>query len=188
MDRDSLHERLLRARERARVIDLREFADFTQEALRKSAPVALGVVVGRVISRCVESYVDALVAPTVSVMLRLVRSRARVEEFTVTILGVPYPIGVAIDATLDALATILVIFLALKCVARGWPATKPCADCKSWLAVDATKCAHCQSDVSDVSVVERGAHAARASDRARLSDDEDDIDGVDGDASRPRLR
>ena len=123
---DSIHERLLRARARARVIDLREFTDFTQDALKKSAPVALGVVIGRVVSRLVECYVDAFVAPTVSLFLRLIRSRARVDTLNVTIFGVVFPIGVAFDATLDAAATILVIFLALKCVVRGWPATKPC--------------------------------------------------------------
>lgn len=174
---DSVHERLLRARARARVIDLREFADFTQDALKKSAPVALGVVIGRVVSHLVECYVDAFVAPTVSIFLRLIRSRARVDTLSVTILGVVFPIGVAFDATLDAAATILVIFLALKCVVRGWPATKPCPFCRSWIAVDAIKCAHCQSSIMHVPV--RVPEMNRAEENAHSSDIEDDIDASD---------
>jgi hypothetical protein len=96
-----------------------------------------------------------------------------VDTLNVTILGVVFTIGVAFDATLDAAATILVIFLVLKCVVRGWPATKPCPFCRSWIAVDATKCAHCQSSIVRVPEMNR------AGENAHLSDIEDDIDASD---------
>ena len=145
MTPEGLHERLLRASKKVDVgvhRSFREFADFAREAFAKSAPVALGVVVARVVARLVDAYVDAFIAPSATLLAKSVKARGRIEDMTVDVFGVAYPIGVAIDATLDVGSTIFVLYVAMRAVyprAAQRERVKRCEYCRMTIAEEAIK-------------------------------------------------
>lgn len=146
----------------------KEFKDF---AMRGNViDLAVGVIIGGAFQKIVTSVVNDLVMPLISLITKgsdfaskFVAldggTYATIEEATEAGAAI-LTYGNFIAVTIDFLIMAFVIFLLVKGlnkltsigkkeepVVEEAPTTKVCPFCKSEIAIDATKCAHCTSDV-----------------------------------------
>lgn len=147
---------------------LKEFKDF---AMRGNViDLAVGVIIGGAFQKIVTSIVNDLVMPLIGLITKgsdfatkFVAldggEYATIEEATEAGAAI-LTYGNFIAVTIDFLIMAFVIFLLVKGlnkltsmgkkeepVVEAAPTTKICPFCKSEIAIDATKCAHCTSDV-----------------------------------------
>lgn len=147
---------------------LKEFKDF---AMRGNViDLAVGVIIGGAFQKIVTSVVNDLVMPLIGLITKgsdfatkFVAldggDYATIEEATAAGAAI-LTYGNFIAVTIDFLIMAFVIFLLVKAlnkltsigkkpepVVEAAPTTKVCPFCKSEIAIDATKCAHCTSDV-----------------------------------------
>ena len=147
---------------------LKEFKDF---AMRGNViDLAVGVIIGGAFQKIVTSVVNDLVMPLIGLITKgsdfatkFVAldggEYATIEEATAAGAAI-LTYGNFIAVTIDFLIMAFVIFLLVKGlnkltsigkkpepVVEAAPTTKVCPFCKSEIAIDATKCAHCTSDV-----------------------------------------
>ncbi|MBE6804292.1 MAG: large conductance mechanosensitive channel protein MscL [Ruminococcaceae bacterium] len=147
---------------------LKEFKDF---AMRGNViDLAVGVIIGGAFQKIVTSVVNDLVMPLIGLITKgsdfaskFVAldggEYATIEEATEAGAAI-LTYGNFIAVTIDFIIMAFVIFLLVKglnkltsmgkkpeVVEETAPTTKVCPFCKSEIAIDATKCAHCTSDV-----------------------------------------
>ena len=147
---------------------LKEFKDF---AMRGNViDLAVGVIIGGAFQKIVTSVVNDLVMPLIGLITKgsdfaskFVAldggEYATIEEATEAGAAI-LTYGNFIAVTIDFIIMAFVIFLFIKglnkltsigkkpeVVEEAAPTTKVCPFCKSEIAIDATKCAHCTSDV-----------------------------------------
>lgn len=147
---------------------LKEFKDF---AMRGNViDLAVGVIIGGAFQKIVTSVVNDLVMPLIGLITKgsdfaskFVAldggTYATIEEATEAGAAI-LTYGNFIAVTIDFIIMAFVIFLLVKglnkltslgkkpeVVEEPAPTTKVCPFCKSEIAIDATKCAHCTSDV-----------------------------------------
>ena len=147
---------------------LKEFKEF---AMRGNViDLAVGVIIGGAFQKIVTSVVNDLVMPLIGLITKgsdfatkFVAldggEYATIEEATAAGAAI-LTYGNFIAVTIDFLIMAFVIFLLVKGlnkltsigkkpepVVEAAPTTKVCPFCKSEIAIDATKCAHCTSDV-----------------------------------------
>ena len=147
---------------------LKEFKAF---AMRGNViDLAVGVIIGGAFQKIVTSVVNDLVMPLIGLITKgsdfatkFVAldggDYATIEEATAAGAAI-LTYGNFIAVTIDFLIMAFVIFLLVKGlnkltsigkkpepVVEAAPTTKVCPFCKSEIAIDATKCAHCTSDV-----------------------------------------
>lgn len=147
---------------------LKEFKDF---AMRGNViDLAVGVIIGGAFQKIVTSIVNDLVMPLIGLITKgsdfaskFVAldggDYATIEEATEAGAAI-LTYGNFIAVTIDFIIMAFVIFLLVKGlnkltaigkkeepVVEAAPTTKVCPFCKSEIAIDATKCAHCTSDV-----------------------------------------
>lgn len=149
---------------------LKEFKEF---AMRGNViDLAVGVIIGGAFQKIVTSLVNDLVMPLIGLITRGSDfatkfialdggEYASIEEATAAGAAL-LTYGNFIAAVIDFLIMAVVIFLLVKglntlaglgkkkkeeVVEEPAPTTKVCPYCKSEIAIDATKCAHCTSDV-----------------------------------------
>jgi len=147
---------------------LKEFKDF---AMRGNViDLAVGVIIGGAFQKIVTSVVNDLVMPLIGLITKGSDfaskflaldggTYATVEEAKEAGAAV-LTYGNFIAVTIDFIIMAFVIFLLVKglnkltslgkkkeVVEEPAPTTKVCPYCKSEIAIDATKCAHCTSDV-----------------------------------------
>ena len=118
--------------------------------------LAVGVIIGGAFQAIVSSLVDDIIMPVIGIILGKVDFSAlavQIGEATITY-------GKFITAIINFLIMAFVIFLIVKGINKisgklskkeeepaPAPTTKVCPFCKSEIAIDATKCPHCTSDV-----------------------------------------
>ncbi len=147
---------------------LKEFKEF---AMRGNViDLAVGVIIGGAFQKIVTSVVNDLVMPLIGLITKgsdfaskFVAldggDYATIEEATEAGAAI-LTYGNFIAVTIDFIIMAFVIFLLVKGlnkltsigkkeepVVEAAPTTKVCPFCKSEIAIDATKCAHCTSDV-----------------------------------------
>lgn len=147
---------------------LKEFKEF---AMRGNViDLAVGVIIGGAFQKIVTSIVNDLVMPLISLITKGSDfaskfialdggDYATIEEATEAGAAI-LTYGNFIAVTIDFIIMAFVIFLLVKglnkltsvgkkpeVVEEAAPTTKVCPFCKSEIAIDATKCAHCTSDV-----------------------------------------
>lgn len=147
---------------------LKEFKDF---AMRGNViDLAVGVIIGGAFQKIVTSIVNDLVMPLISLITKGSDfaskfialdggDYATIEEATEAGAAI-LTYGNFIAVTIDFIIMAFVIFLLVKGLNKltsgkkkeeveevAAPTTKVCPFCKSEIAIDATKCAHCTSDV-----------------------------------------
>ena len=132
--------------------------------------LAVGVIIGGAFSGIVTSLVENIITPAIS----LLTGKVAFADLFVALDGNAYKTldeaaaagaatinyGLFIQGIIDFIITAFVIFLLVKGlnkltslgkkpepVVEAAPTTKVCPFCKSEIAIDATKCAHCTSDV-----------------------------------------
>lgn len=147
------------------------FKEFKEFAMRGNViDLAVGVIIGGAFQKIVTSVVNDLVMPLIGLITKgsdfaskFVAldggEYATIEEATEAGAAI-LTYGNFIAVTIDFIIMAFVIFLLVKglnkltslgkkpeVVEEVAPTTKVCPFCKSEIAIDATKCAHCTSDV-----------------------------------------
>ena len=147
------------------------FKEFKELAMRGNViDLAVGVIIGGAFQKIVTSVVNDLVMPLIGLITKgsdfaskFVAldggEYATIEEATEAGAAI-LTYGNFIAVTIDFIIMAFVIFLFIKglnkltsigkkpeVVEEAAPTTKVCPFCKSEIAIDATKCAHCTSDV-----------------------------------------
>ena len=149
--------------------------DFKAFAMKGNViDMAVGVIIGGAFGKIVTSVVNDLIMPTVGMLvggvnftdLKLTMKEAVPEKLNeagevieAAVPAVTLNYGNFLQQTFDFLIIAFCIFLMVKGIAKlsdlkkkeeeapAAPTTKVCPFCKSEIAIDAVKCAHCTSDV-----------------------------------------
>ncbi|MCQ2484472.1 MAG: large conductance mechanosensitive channel protein MscL [Clostridia bacterium] len=121
--------------------------------------LAVGVIIGAAFQAIVTSLVDDIITPLLGIIL----GKVDFSSLSVMVGDANISYGKFITAVINFLIMAFVIFLIVKGInavsakaaslkkteeeAPAAPTTKVCPFCKSEIAIDATKCPHCTSDV-----------------------------------------
>lgn len=131
-----------------------EFKEFINRG--NVVDMAVGVVIGAAFKAIVDSVVADLISPIIGIIFKQDFSTLSVE-----INGSVFTYGNFIMAVINFFLVAIVLFAFVKTINKmreakekknapaeePAPTTKVCPYCKSEIAVDATKCPHCTSDV-----------------------------------------
>ena len=116
--------------------------------------MAVGIIIGGAFTAIVTSLVEDIISPILGLF-----GSANLADASVTLKeGVTLNYGSFISAIINFVLIALVIFCMVKAInkaqdkvkkpeAPAAPKTKMCPYCKSEIAIDATKCPHCTSDL-----------------------------------------
>ena len=139
---------------------MKKFANEFREFIMRGNVIdlAVGVIIGGAFQAIVSSLVDDIITPLLGIIL----GKVDFSTLAVTIGDANISYGKFITAVINFLIMAFVIFLIVKAIngvaekaaslkksnePEAAPTTKVCPFCKSEIAVDATKCPHCTSDV-----------------------------------------
>lgn len=130
-----------------------EFKEFINRG--NVVDMAVGIMIGAAFKAIVDSLVNDIISPLIGLLFKQDFS-----ALSVALWGVELKYGAFIMAVLNFLIIAFVLFLIIKLmnslrdigkkkeeVAPAAPTTKVCPYCKSEIAIDATRCAHCTSEV-----------------------------------------
>jgi large conductance mechanosensitive channel len=146
--------------------------EFKKFALKGSMiDLAIGVIIGGAIGKVITSLVNDILMPPIGLLLGRVNfaslyinlSHTKYATFELAkAAGAPtINIGLFLATVIDFFLISLVIFLMVKTMNRMTdrfekkvpapvPTTKVCPFCKTEIAIDATRCPHCTSDLTAV--------------------------------------
>ena len=147
---------------------LGEFREFINRG--NVVDMAVGVMIGAAFKAIVDSVVGDLISPIIGIIfkqdfsqLKYILEPAVLAEDGITVVkeAVSINYGAFIMAVLNFLIIAFILFLMVKMinsmrklgqkkeeeVAPAEPTTKVCPYCKSEIAIEATRCAHCTSEV-----------------------------------------
>jgi large conductance mechanosensitive channel len=143
---------------------LKEFKEF---AMRGNVlDMAVGIIIGAAFGKIVSSFVADVLMPPIGLLL----GKVDFSNLFLNLSGQSYPsleaakaagaatlnYGMFLNTVIDFLIVAFAIFLLIKQVNRftakqeeaaAEPTTKECPRCLSQIAIKATRCAHCTSDV-----------------------------------------
>ncbi len=139
---------------------LKEFKEF---AMRGSLlDMAMGIIIGAAFGKIISSFVSDIIMPPIGLLLGKV-------DFTnlfINLSETPYsslaaaqeagaPViawGMFVNTIIDFIIIAFVLFIIVRQINKMKRAeeatTKDCPFCKSEISIDATRCAHCTSEVS----------------------------------------
>ncbi|MDO8475537.1 MAG: large conductance mechanosensitive channel protein MscL [Candidatus Rokubacteria bacterium] len=140
---------------------LKQFKEFI--ARGNVAELAVGVIIGAAFGKIVGSFVGDVLMPPIGLLL----AKAEVGSLFVNLSGQHYPsvaaakaagaptlnYGAFLQAIVDFLIVAFAVFVLIKQVNRLFPpaapahTTRPCPLCLSQIPLQATRCAHCTSEV-----------------------------------------
>lgn len=132
---------------------LNEFKAF---AIKGNAmDLAVGMMVGAAFTSIVNSLVNNIISPLIGLLVQVDFS-----ELTLNIGNVQVQYGAFVMAIINFLIVALVLFFVVKAMnalksigkkpeAPAEPTTKKCPFCKSEIAIDATRCPHCTSELEE---------------------------------------
>ena len=120
--------------------------------------LAIGVIIGAAVKGIVDSLVNDIISPLIGLI-----ADTNFTELVWQIGGVSLRYGAFITAIINFLIMAIVLFLIVKAIsgardlgtklkkgevaAPAAPTVKTCPYCKSAIAIDATRCPHCTSEV-----------------------------------------
>ena len=117
--------------------------------------LAVGVIIGGAFQAIVASFTGDIVSPLLGLLVN-----TDLTELVATVGDVEIRYGAFITAIINFILMALVIFLFLKAIRSSAekmkkkeeekpaePTTKKCPFCKSEIAIDATRCPHCTSEL-----------------------------------------
>ena len=135
---------------------LQEFKAFAMKG--NVVDLAIGVIIGAAFKSIVDSLVNDIISPLIGLV-----ADTNFTDLVWQIGGVTLKYGAFITAIINFLLMALVLFLIVKAIgsARDFgdklkkgdastpaaPTQKVCPYCKSAIAIDATRCPHCTSEV-----------------------------------------
>ena len=134
---------------------MKEFKEF---ALRGNVmDMAVGVIIGGAFTTIVTSLTDNFINPLIALCTGGANGEGVVIGGTFTIGGVAFNYGAFLSAVINFLIMAFILFCMLKAINKLMSighkkeepvkTTKICPYCKSEIPKDATKCAHCTSEV-----------------------------------------
>lgn len=147
---------------------LGEFKDFINRG--NVVDMAVGVMIGAAFKSIVDSVVSDLISPLIGLIFKadfndlkiILRPEVLDLEGAVLEEAVTLNYGAFIMAVLNFFIIAIILFLMVKMinsvrnvgkkeepVVEAAPTTKVCPFCKSEIAIDATRCAHCTSELKD---------------------------------------
>lgn len=142
------------------------FKEFKEFIMRGSVlDLAIGVIIGGAFGKIVSSLVNDVIMPPIGLLL----GKVNFSELYINLSGTDYPslaaaqeagaptlnYGLFLMSIIEFLIIALVIFLIVKQVNRmmkpkeapAAPTTKTCPFCQSEIAIKATRCPHCTSEI-----------------------------------------
>jgi large conductance mechanosensitive channel len=145
---------------------LKEFKDFISKG--NVIDLAVGVIIGGAFSGIVTSLVTNIITPLISILT----GKIKFADLFIALDGKDYATleaateagastvnyGLFIEGVINFLVTAFVIFIMIRFINKirnknkdeeveAAPTTKVCPFCKSEIDIDATRCAHCTSEV-----------------------------------------
>ena len=134
----------------------KEFKEFISRG--NVIDMAVGMIIGAAFTAIVKSLVDDIISPLLSIPL----GKVNLTELVVKVWNADIRYGSFINAIITFLLTAIALFFVVKFInamrnigkkkveeVPAEPTTKICPFCKSEIPIDATKCAHCTSDLND---------------------------------------
>lgn len=129
------------------------FAEFKKFVLRGNViDLAVGVIIGAAFQAIVTSLVDDIISPLIGLV-----ANTDLSAMVATIGDVEVRWGAFITAIINFIIMAFVIFLIVKAINKAAelgkkkeeekPTTKVCPYCKSEIAIEATRCPHCTSEL-----------------------------------------
>ena len=145
---------------------LQEFKDFAVKG--NMVDMAIGVIIGGAFTALVTAFTGNIVNPLLSLIpgidnldnsLKIVIHEATVNAAGEPVEEVAIRFGAFISAIINFLILAMIVFLIVKAINKARaigkeeekpaaPTTKKCPFCKSEIAIDATRCPHCTSELS----------------------------------------
>ncbi len=126
------------------------FEEFKAFAVKGNAmDLAVGMMVGAAFTSIVNSLVNNIISPLIGLLVKVDFS-----DLVLKIGEVDVQYGAFIMAIINFLIVALVLFFVVKAMGKKHveeaptaPTTKVCPFCKSEIAIDATRCPHCTSEL-----------------------------------------
>ena len=116
--------------------------------------MAVGIIIGAAFTAIVTSLVDDIISPIIGLFVKV-----DFNDLVATVMNVDIKYGAFIMAIINFLIVALVLFCLIKAVNKAnnlkkkdeeeAPTTKVCPFCKSEIAIDATRCPNCTSELSE---------------------------------------
>ena len=139
---------------------MKEFKEFINRG--NVMDMAVGIIIGTAFTAIVKALVDSIVMPLISRIF----GGLSFEKWNVALgSGKDVPVlgfGTLVEAVINFLLIALVVFTVIKAINKAndlrkgdqpeeeeAPTTKVCPFCKSEIAIDATRCPHCTSELSE---------------------------------------
>ena len=132
---------------------IKEFKEFAMQG--NVMDMAIGIVIGAAFTAIVTSLVDDIISPFIGLFVKV-----DFTDLVGTICGVDIRYGAFIMAVINFLIVAFVLFLIIKAFNKAnsigkkpaeeeAPTTKVCPFCKSEIAIDATRCPSCTSQLEE---------------------------------------
>lgn len=129
------------------------FGEFKKFILRGNViDLAVGVIIGAAFQAIVTSLVDDIISPLIGLV-----ANTDLSAMVATVGDVEIRWGAFITAIINFIIMAFVIFLIVKAINKAAelgkkkeeenPTTKECPYCKSEIAIEATRCPHCTSEL-----------------------------------------
>ena len=126
---------------------IKEFKEFVMRG--NVMDMAVGIIVGAAFTAIVTSLVDDIISPVIGLLVKV-----DFNNLVATAMGVEIKYGAFIMAVINFLIVSFVIFTMVKAINKvkrspqeEAPATKTCPYCKTDIAIDATRCPNCTSEL-----------------------------------------
>ena len=131
---------------------IKEFKEF---ALKGNVmDMAVGIIIGAAFTAIVTSLVDDIISPLIGLFVKV-----DFNDLVANVAGVDIKYGAFIMAIINFLIVAWVLFLVIKSLNNASnlkkkeeeeaPTTKVCPFCKSEIAIDATRCPNCTSELAE---------------------------------------
>ena len=128
---------------------IKEFGAFINRG--NVVDMAVGVMIGAAFKAIVDALVNNIISPFIGLIFK-----SNFDNVTLDFLGVSFGVGAFITTVINFLIVAAVLFFIVKMIGamqkkkeepEAEPTTKTCPYCKSEIPLDATRCAHCTSEV-----------------------------------------
>lgn len=134
---------------------VKEFREFISKG--NVMDMAVGVIIGGAFGKIVSSLVENILMPLIGIIL----GGVNFSDLSVTVGTAEVKYGVFLQSVFDFLIIAFVIFIMMKQITKAKsklkkqeealdPTEKVCPFCKSTIAIDATRCPHCTSELGSV--------------------------------------
>ena len=134
---------------------IEEFKDFISKG--NVMDMAVGVIIGGAFGKIVSSLVENILMPLIGILI----GGVNFSDLSATVGNAEVKYGIFLQSVFDFLIIALVIFIMIKQITKvtdkfkkeeeeAAPTEKVCPFCKSTIAIDATRCPHCTSELGSV--------------------------------------